>query len=411
MIISSSMVVLEVVLCLSFGFFMVYLSFLSTIALLGKTRSSFETMQTRRFAVVVPAHNEETAIGRTVESLVALNYPRERFDVIVVADNCTDRTAEIAGRAGSIVFERSDTTLRSKGHALRWCFDRILAKEEGYDAVVVIDADSVADEKFLVVMNFYLEKGAAAVQSSDLVAPMPGSWNSEIIRFGFTLYNHVRPLARKVLHCSAGIRGNGMCFSSALLRKIPWNTYSLNEDLEYGLILLLQGTVVEFAPEAKVLATMPTTSDNAKSQRSRWERGRFPVIKRYAPRLLTSGVASFSLPMIDALIDLMIPPFVNLFGGVLIIAAIHFCLWAAGLLASPALAVLWGIIVLCGFVHVFVGLYAANADAMLYKAFFHIPRYAFWKLALYAGLARGEKSTDWVRTTRERPAESSPRRD
>jgi cellulose synthase/poly-beta-1,6-N-acetylglucosamine synthase-like glycosyltransferase len=236
---------------------------------------------------------------------------------------------------------------------------------------------------------------------------MPGSWNSEIIRFGFALYNFARPLARKVLHCSAGIRGNGMCFSSDLLRRIPWNTYSLNEDLEYGLILLLGGTIVEFAPEAKVLATMPASASNARSQRSRWERGRFPVIRRYAPRLLTSGLSSFSPPLIDALIDLVIPPFVNLFGGVLILSVIHLALWAAGFLASPALAVLWGFFVLCGFVHVFAGLYAARADAMLYKAFFHIPRYAIWKLTVYLGLFRGTKSSDWVRTTRERPIESA----
>jgi len=411
MIISSLLIALEIALCLSFGFFMVYLASLSIIALFGRTRSSFEAARTRRFAVVVPAHNEETAIGRTVESLVGMKYPRDRFDVIVVADNCTDRTAQIARGAGAIVLERSDPTLRSKGHALRWCFDRILEEGKGYDAVAVIDADSIADANFLAVMNLYLDRGAKAIQSSDLVAPMPGSWNSEIIRFGFTLYNYVRPLARKVLHCSAGVRGNGMCFSSELLRQVPWNTYSLNEDLEYGLILLLEGTVVEFAPEAKVLATMPTTSGNARSQRSRWERGRFPVIKRYAPRLIASGLTSFSLPRVDAFIDLMIPPFVNLFGGVVIISAVHLTLWAAGLLSSPALAVLWGIFVLCGFVHVFVGLYAAKADAMLYKAFFYIPRYAFWKLALYVGLVRGEKSTDWVRTTRERPVESPARRD
>jgi cellulose synthase/poly-beta-1,6-N-acetylglucosamine synthase-like glycosyltransferase len=267
--------------------------------------------------------------------------------------------------------------------------------------VVIIDADSVADPGFLSVMNYYLEHGSRAVQCSDLVAPLPDAWSSEITRFGFTLYNYVRPLARKLLGCTAGVRGNGMCFTSSTLRSIPWNTYSLNEDLEYGLILLLNGVNVDFAPEAKVLATMPATARNAESQRSRWERGRFPVIKLYAMKLLAKGVQSFSLRYIDAFLELMTPPFVNLFGAVSLMFVLHLAFLFTGISSSVALPALWGSFIVLGLLHVFAGLYAADADAALYKAFFHIPRYALWKIKLYLMSLRRPSTEEWIRTTRD----------
>lgn len=391
-------------LCL-LGFFTLYLVALSCLALMARTRQEFTTNHARRFACVIPAHNEESSIYNTVASLKNVHYPQADYDVIVIADNCSDRTAEIARSLGSNVFERKNSAQRGKGYALRWCFDRLLTEQHSYDAIVVIDADTIVDPEYLTVMNYYLEHGSMALQCSDMAASQPGSWISEMTRLGFTLYNYVRPLGRKTLNCSAGVRGNGMCFAVETLRTVPWNTFSLNEDLEYGLVLLLNGINVDFAPEAKVYATMPTSPRNAESQRSRWEGGRFPIIQMYGPRLLKETFRSSSLRCLDAFIDLITPPFVSLFGALLLFFVTHAIVVGLGSSATMPFFLAWGVLVVSGLAHVFIGLLAARADVQLYKAFFYLPRYAFWKLALYTKSLRRAPTIEWVRTTRDQPSE------
>jgi cellulose synthase/poly-beta-1,6-N-acetylglucosamine synthase-like glycosyltransferase len=229
-----------------------------------------------------------------------------------------------------------------------------------------------------------------------------------VIRFGFTLYNFVRPMGRKPLGFSAGIRGNGMCFSRSLLEEYPWNSYSLNEDLEYGLRLLANGITVRFAPEAIVHALMPTTTKNAESQRSRWERGRLPVIRTFTPKLLFAGIRHLSLPPFDGLIELLTPPFVNLFGGLLLMTVLHAALILSGFAEIARLTGLWALLVLSAVLHVLIGLAAARADRGLYKAIFYIPRYALWKILLYMKLSRQRRSDEWVRTTRDAEVNGSP---
>ncbi len=402
------LLILEILMLCLVGFPLIYLAALSLLALFAHERVEFPATRLHRFAFVVPAHDEELSIERTVQSLLNVNYPREAFDVIVVADNCTDRTAPLARALGATVYERSHPVERSKGHALRWAFDRLLPLQPAYDAFVVIDADSVVVENYLTVMNFYLGHGARAIQCSDLAAPQPGSWSAEITRLGFTLYNYVRPMARKLLGGSAGIRGNGMCFAASLLPEIPWSTYSLNEDLEYGLILLLQGVRVTFAPEARVLATMPARAEDARSQRERWESGRFPIIRTYGTKLIVYALRHRSFAAFDAWIDLLTPAFVNLFGIAAFVFCAHLLLGLFGW-RHGTYVILWGCITLAGLGHVILGLVAARADAGLFRAFFFIPKYALWKLLLYLKILRRGSQADWIRTARD-PALRADRR-
>jgi cellulose synthase/poly-beta-1,6-N-acetylglucosamine synthase-like glycosyltransferase len=383
----------------------VYLASLSLLALIAPRTGVKPASRLRRFAVVVPAHNEELSLAKTVRSLLRIGYPRSHFTVIVVADNCTDRTADIGRSEGALVLERTHPALRSKGHALRWCFDILLPERPAYDAVVVIDADSVVSENFLSVMNGYLDQGSSAVQCNDMAEPRPEAWSSEITRLGFTLYNYVRPMGRRLLGASAGIRGNGMCFTTDLLRRVPWSTYSLTEDLEYGLILLLNGVTVDFAPEAIALAAMPANVRNAETQRARWERGRLPVIRMYSTKLLVEAMRRRSFAMLDAFIDLVIPPFVNLFGIVMAGLVFNVVLWQCGFLGTSLFPMIWFALFILGIVHVVAGLVAAKADRNLYKALFSIPRYAVWKASLYLRMAlRKGTKREWIRTTREQIA-------
>jgi len=391
----------EIILALLLGFLLFYVAVLSVLALFVKQQPMAKTSHIRKIAVIVPAHNEELTIGRTIHSILAVDYPRGSFDVIVIADNCSDGTARVARSLGTIVYERQNQKLRGKGYALRWCFDRLFSTQAGYEAVVIIDADSVVSRNFLAVMNSYLEKGAKAIQSSDMVEPHPGAWSSEVTRLGFILYNYVRPMGRRAIGCSAGLRGTGMCFDVDTLRSVPWNAYSLAEDLEYGLELVVHGITVVFAPEATVHSPMPQSAENAKNQRARWEAGRFPLVRKYAGQLLRFAFNRASFKAFDAFVDLVTPPLVNLLVFVVFMSLLHLFLGAVGIDRMTQFAWLWLALAGLGGVHLVTGLYAAGADPLVYKALLYVPRYAAWKILLYIKLLWRVQGEGWVRTTRE----------
>lgn len=395
------LVTIHILLLATIGLLVVYLFMLSVLAACAHVPEQFETTFARRFAVVIPAHNEEFTIAPTIKSLLELQYAPQNFDVVVVADNCTDRTADVARESGTIVYERTSTDLRGKGYALRWCFDRLLSPPHEYDALVVVDADSVVSANFLTVMNYHLERGDRVIQASDLVKPQPGAWSSEMTRLGFTLYNYARPLGRHVIGCSTGLRGNGMCLAAGVLRSHPWEAYTRTEDLEFGLSLLLAGIPVAFAPRAFVLATMPQNPKLAESQRARWEHGRFPVIKKYGPLLLKNTLRHGSFESLDSFIDLITPPLINLMAMVVGILLFTLGLFFSGVVSMLTFAYLWTLVLLLGFLHMVIGLYASRADRFLYKALFHLPRYIAWKALLYLKRARRGETNEWIRTERE----------
>ncbi len=394
------LLVLEIFLLGTVGFVLVYLVGLSLVSLFARRKKSFPSNRRRTFAVVIPAHNEELGIANTLKSVSAIAYPSDLFDIVVIADNCTDRTAEIVRACGVTVLERSNSELRGKGHALRWAFDRLLP-DQRYEAFAVIDADTATSVNFLEVMNHYLDQGANVVQSTDIVAPQEGPWNLEMIRIGFLLHNYIRPLARKVLGCPTILHGNGMCFSRTVLERMPWDAYSLAEDVEYGLRLLLGGFPAIFAPEAVVHAVMPQQQSNAQSQRVRWESGRFRLIRKYSLPLLRGALGNKSVRTLDVFMELVIPTLVNTMG--LSILALLFSIAAVVLdpAISPAFVGIWSMLVVAGFIHVFVGLYSASAPRFTYLALLRLPHYAFWKVVTLAKNAFHGKGREWVRTTRE----------
>ena len=380
-----------------------YQFILSVIALFANKRTAFNSSVIRKFAIVVPAHNEEKIISKTIYSLSSLIYPKKNFDVFVIADNCTDQTAQIARSLGTNVLERTNTELRGKGYALRWAFDKVLAHENKYDAVIVVDADSLMSGNYLEVMNDYLARGRRVIQSSDLVLAEPGNWSVEATRIGFLLYNYVKPLGRKVLGLNMGLRGNGMCFSADILKENPWQAWSLTEDVEYGLVLQLKGIRIDFAPEAVVLAQMPIEAVNAQTQRSRWELGRFQIIKAYTPKFLKKAFREKSLTYFDVFIDLITPPFVNMMFMILVILGVVFLLWVTGLFPSIHL-LLWGLLFATGILYLMIGLHVGGADKSLYKSLLRLPIYVVWKLKVYFQAIKKGKEVKWIRTERDMQA-------
>lgn len=392
--------ILQYILIATGGGFIVCQLLLSLFAFGSKEVQDFETKTNRRFVLVIPAHNEEEVISKTLYSLFGLIYPVNLYDIVVVADNCTDKTAQISRNLGAAVLERHNENKRGKGYALSWAFDQILEWDKNYEGYIVLDADSLISGNFLEVMNYYLENGSQVIQSSDLVLPQPNAWSSESTRIGFLLYNYVKPMGRKALGFDMGLRGNGMCFSADILRKYPWQAWSLTEDLEYGLYLMLNGVRIDFAPEANIWAQMPGQAKNAENQRTRWEMGRYPLIKKYAPQLLKNFFTKASFKYLDTFLELITPPLVNLLLFIVFMFLMNISLLFFGLNTFTFAAIWLGLIVLGG-LHLLLGMIAAGADKQMYKSILYIPVYVFWKLKVYASAFIKGRNRQWIRTTRE----------
>jgi 1,2-diacylglycerol 3-beta-glucosyltransferase len=260
-----------------------------------------------RFDVVVPAHNETLGIERTVRSLLNVDWPKDKYRVLVVADNCTDNTAELARNAGATVIERTNDTQRGKGYALNYAFNA--SRQDGMsDAVVVVDADAEVSTNLLEAFASRIESGAHAVQAHYGVLNPMASWRTRLITIAKAAFHIVRSRARERLQVSCGIRGNGWCVTHELLKQVPYAAYSLTEDLEYGIELGLARYRVYYADEAHSDADMVTGEQIARKQRRRWEDGRFQLIRSRTWALLKAAVKQPSKICLDLAMDLLVLP-------------------------------------------------------------------------------------------------------
>src|SRR6478609_9059915 len=259
----------------------------------------------RGFRFIVPAHNESVGIRETVHSLLAVEYPKAAFDVLVVAENCVDDTADQARGAGAIVLERTDAERRGKGYALLLAFSNLPPE---IDAVVVIDADTLVSPYILRAFAARRDLGAVAIQADYAVRNPNAGWRTRLIAIAFGAFHIVRSRARERLSLSCGLRGNGMCFSAALLAQVPHEAYSIVEDVEYGIRLGEAGYRVYYTDEAHVYGEMVSGAAAASSQRRRWEEGRKELVRRNAWRLVRLGFSRRNRVLFDLGADLLVPP-------------------------------------------------------------------------------------------------------
>lgn len=372
-----------------------YLDLLSVAALLWQ-RAPAPAATRQRFAVLIPAHDEEMLLPRLLESLARLDYPNERYDVHVVADNCTDSTASVASRMGAHAHERHDEQARGKGYALQWFLSRLKDEQRDarYDAYVIVDADTIVSSNLLRVMNDHLTRGDVAIQCYYGVLNSGDSWPSALRYAALALYNGSRPRGRDALGLSVGLRGNGMCFASSVIERFGWDAFTLAEDAEFHLRLVEAGLKVAYAPDAMVLAEMPTSLRQARSQNVRWERGRLQMLRQFGPRLLRDGIARRDPVRLDAVAEQLVPPLSVLTGTVTAMCALTTILRAHAA-ARLAIAVLLG-----QFMYVFTGLLLAKARLRVYLALLFAPLYVVWKLWVYATAAMHLRDERWVRTAR-----------
>lgn len=351
-----------------------------------------------RFDVIVPAHNEETVIGHIIASLQQLDWPKDCFRVLVVADNCTDATAEIASAAGAHVLRRKDPEQRGKGYALNFAFTA--SRAHGWaDAVVVIDADAQASPNLLEAYARRFEAGEHAVQAHYGVSNPDASWRTRLLSIAKAAFHIVRSRARERLGFSCGIRGNGWSVTHALLEKVPYRAFSLTEDLEYGIELGMAGYRVAYADEAHADAEMVSGEKDSRKQRQRWEQGRFNLVRAKTLPLLRQALLKRSRVCLDLALDLIVLPLSYIVLNVLVLLVLAWLVtpivpavstWKWVGLGSAAALLLY---TLRGW-----QLSGAGLRGLLDLA--RAPVFLVWKVLIMLG---GRDSKEWVRTKRERP--------
>jgi cellulose synthase/poly-beta-1,6-N-acetylglucosamine synthase-like glycosyltransferase len=371
-----------------------YLLVLTIAATLARRRGPLPDPNTRRFAILVPAHDEEVLIGRLLANLRELKYPAASFDVHVVADNCSDRTAAIARSFGVGVHERFDERQKAKGFALRWLIHCLRTEHLQYDAYVVLDADSVVAPNFLEAFNARLGAGSQAMQAYYSVLNAGQSPVASLRYAALAALHYLRPLGRSVFGLSSGLKGNGMCFAGDVLERFGWDWFTLAEDVEFHLALVRAGVRVDFVPETWVLADMPVTLAQAASQNDRWERGRLQLLRGQASGLLLDGLRRHSWLRVDAAIEQLIPPLS------VAVALDIACLAASAAFGLVVPAVLAAAALLGQLGYLLAGLLLVRAPLRMYVSLGFAPLYIAWKVGLYAQALVGARGRGWVRTTR-----------
>jgi hypothetical protein len=348
-----------------------------------------------RVAVLVPAHDEGAGVRPTVASLLALDWPREALDVVVIADNCADDTAAHAADAGARVLERRDPGRPGKGRALAWAVERLGAEERPPDAVAIVDADCLASPNLLRAFAARWADGAGAVQSRYLVANADAAPTAAARAAAFALAADLRGLGKDRLGLSCGLFGTGMGFTWELLREHPWDAFGLAEDVEHHLALVEGGERVRFADEAAVSSAMPTSAGGATGQQSRWEAGKASLVARWTPRLVARGVRERDPGRIHAGLELLVPPQSLLAAATVASAA------AAAVVDRRGPRRMAAALAAAQVVFVVGGMRRVGAPPAAWRGLAEAPRVVLAKAGIYARVLAGRGPRDWVRTTRD----------
>ena len=270
------------------------------------------TTPQKTFAVIVAAHNEEQVIGQLIDNLQTLDYPKELYDIYVIADNCEDHTASIAKEYGAIVCERTSEGNRGKGFALEWMFNKLFTLERQYDAVAIFDADNLVHPKFLFEMNNRLCKGDKLVQGY-LDAKNPyDTWVSGTFAISFWVIDHIWHLAKTNIGLSSVLGGTGMCITTEVLQKHGWGATCLTEDMEFTMKALAEGIKTTWAHDAIVYDEKPLTFMQSWNQRKRWAQGQFDVAHRFIPKMIKAGIQKRDIRILDGCLHLLQPHFLIL---------------------------------------------------------------------------------------------------
>ena len=306
--------------------FWLYQLVISVCSLIKLKDKPLKVNKNHKFMAIIPAHNEENVVSNLIESLKNQNYDNDLYDIYVIADNCTDRTANIARRSGAIVYERFDEEKKTKGYALDWFLQQKIKENADYDAVCVFDADNIVDKDFLKNMNKKLCQGEDVVQGYRDIKNPTDSWITAGYAIFYWTMHRFYHLARYNLGLSTLLNGTGFMIRFDVLKPEGWKTVTLTEDIEFSLQRIIKGKKLGWATDAIVYDEQPTSFKQSWSQRSRWTVGHIQCIKEYTKKLAVSVKEKKSLVNFDGF--LYIAGSIPMFIATLLLLATNFLMYA-----------------------------------------------------------------------------------
>lgn len=287
------------VLCYMYQFFYIFW------VLLGKDKSPpIKSDKQNKFGVVISARNEEAVIGNLLESINRQDYPKELVKIFLIADNCTDNTADVGRQHGAIVLERNNPDLVGKGYALDFLFQKLLADKDDCDAYIVFDADNLVDKNFIKEMNKNFNRGYKALTSYRNSKNYSTNW----ITAGYSLWflREAKYLnnARMRLDTSCAISGTGFCVSREIIEKNNgWHYHLLTEDIEFSVDMAIRDEKIGYSEGSIVYDEQPETFKQSWTQRLRWAKGFYQVFGKYGKSLF-KGMAGGKFACYDMLMTI-----------------------------------------------------------------------------------------------------------
>ncbi len=240
---------------------------------------------THKYAVLIPARNEEAVLPHLLDSLRAQDYPQELLTLFVIADNCTDSTAKVAREHGAVVFERENKVQVGKGYALDYLLSRIdeTISLDTFDAFLIFDADNLLQKDYISKIDEVHEAGYAAFcgyRNSK-------NYASSVLSAGYSIWYlhdscHLN-YSRMAVGNSCNVNGTGFGFTRELIRKIGgWKFYALTEDIEFSTYCATHGIKIGYCHDAILYDEQPLTLRQSWKQRIRWVQGGIQVSLRHA---------------------------------------------------------------------------------------------------------------------------------
>ena len=317
--------------------FWLYQLMISICSLVKLKEKPLLVNKNHRFMAIIPAHNEEAVVGNLIESLKNQDYPKELYDIYVIADNCTDNTAKIAREKGAIVYERFDSEKKTKGYALQWFLQQKIQENAPYDAFFVFDADNIVDKGFIKAMNKKLCQGEDVVQGYRDIKNPTDSWVSAGYALFYWTMNRFYHLARYNIGLSPLINGTGFMVRFDVIKPDGWDTKTLTEDIEFSLKRIIKGRRLGWARDAIVYDEQPVGFKQSWSQRARWTVGHIQCLKEYTKPLAVAVKDKKTVMNFDGLLYILgsIPMFVL----TLILLTMNFVIYAGNGMTSIDLVV------------------------------------------------------------------------
>jgi cellulose synthase/poly-beta-1,6-N-acetylglucosamine synthase-like glycosyltransferase len=280
---------------------------------LRKPKPLTEERPVKKILALVPARNEQQGLPKLLQSLAGVDYPKALLHVIVLADNCQDKTADIARAAGVKVLERHDLSRQTKADALRWAFLDQDLLNQGYDAITILDADSTVDPAFFRHTERKLREGAQVVQGQRMASNTAATAITSMVSIQYSFESRFWLLPHANTDRSVNMFGTGVTITCQHLQAIGWNISTLVEDSEFGIQTMLAGVQVHYCDEAQTSLELPRTVKALWRQMRRWFSGNLDCARLYLPAV-AKKVAKDRGGHATILLVLLLLPFNCIFG-------------------------------------------------------------------------------------------------